>query len=220
MATGTEGEEAGQRCTVHASKRPFLPSSTLPHLPILALFIIVIFTSCSSYLFTCANAQSNPSYPVSGAGYGASQLDYDNAYKNERRYQLPFYEDVSEKKAQQCYDIKGVAKRCEPGLVNAAYERRVEVTNECGVRRKTRFCIQTGSIGKKECDDCDARQERHRHPARFLTDHNDNNTETWWQSETMFDGVQSHHNATIKQVNLTLYLGRSFLFILFVFILF
>ncbi|KAI1289518.1 Laminin subunit gamma-1 [Halotydeus destructor] len=106
--------------------------------------------------------------------------------------------------AHSCY-INGKAEGCKPLFVNAAFNRTVEVTNTCGLGgKRTPFCYQTSSHGYKFCDNwCDARDPRKRHTAEFLTDLNDNNsTQTWWQSETMFDGVD--------QVNLTLYLGKTF----------
>lgn len=57
-----------------------------------------------------------------------------------------------------CYDERNVPQRCVPDFINAAFNLEVEVTNTCGVRQPTRFCVQTGHMGiKKVCDVCDAR---------------------------------------------------------------
>lgn len=98
----------------------------------------------------------------------------------------------------RCYDINGRAQRCVPKFSNAAFQRRVEATNECGKNGRKRYCIQTSTYGNKTCDWCDAEDPARGHPASYLTDDNQN-LQTWWQSDTMYDGIE--------RVNLTLYLG-------------
>lgn len=74
----------------------------------------------------------------------------------------------------------------------------IEATNTCGQdNRPTEFCKQTG-VQVKSCEICKWGD----HPVSFLTDHDNNENATWWQSETMFEGIEYPN-----QVNLTLQLG-------------
>ncbi|RWS28921.1 laminin subunit gamma-1-like protein [Leptotrombidium deliense] len=107
---------------------------------------------------------------------------------------------------QPCYDIYGKAHRCEPPFENAAFNRRIEATSTCGERSPTPFCIQTGQgdniSPEKTCLTCHAND----HPPRYMVDFNDNytRTTTYWQSETMNDGIDQ------REVNVTLHLEKAF----------
>lgn len=100
-----------------------------------------------------------------------------------------------------CYDGEGALSRCMPKFENVAFNRTVEVSNECGSPPED-YCMQTGST--RSCHYCDASDPDLNHNASLLTDFHRNEEPTWWQSQSMYYGVQNPNS-----VNLTLRLGKS-----------
>ncbi|XP_013862069.1 laminin subunit gamma-3 [Austrofundulus limnaeus] len=101
-----------------------------------------------------------------------------------------------------CYDEEGVPSRCMPKFENIAFNRTVEVSNVCGSPPED-YCMQTGST--RSCHYCNASDPELSHNASFLTDFHRNEEPTWWQSQSMFYGIQYPNS-----VNLTLHLGKAF----------
>ncbi|XP_028456794.1 laminin subunit gamma-1 [Perca flavescens] len=101
-----------------------------------------------------------------------------------------------------CYDEQGAPSRCMPKFENIAFNRTVVTSNVCGSPPED-YCMQTGST--RSCHHCDASDPELSHNASLLTDFNRNEESTWWQSQSMYYGIQ-HPNS----VTLTLHLGKAF----------
>lgn len=101
-----------------------------------------------------------------------------------------------------CYDDEGAPSRCMPKFENVAFNRTVVASNVCGSPPED-YCMQTGST--RSCHSCDASDPELNHNTSFLTDFHRNEEPTWWQSQSMYYGIQ-HPNS----VNITLHLGKAF----------
>ncbi|XP_075954415.1 laminin subunit gamma-3 [Anarhichas minor] len=101
-----------------------------------------------------------------------------------------------------CFDEEGGQSRCMPKFENVAFNHTVVTSNVCGSPPED-YCMQTGST--RSCHHCDASDPDRNHNAILLTDFHRNEEPTWWQSQSMYYGIQHP-----SSVNLTLHLGKAF----------
>lgn len=103
-----------------------------------------------------------------------------------------------------CYDDMGNPRRCIPDFVNAAFGKEVRSSSTCG-SPPSRHCTSTADDkGEtiRTCHVCEANHPKKWHPPSYLTDLNNPNNVTCWQSEPF---VQYPDNVT-----LTLSLGKKY----------
>uniref|UniRef100_T1IHF5 Laminin N-terminal domain-containing protein n=1 Tax=Strigamia maritima TaxID=126957 RepID=T1IHF5_STRMM len=95
-----------------------------------------------------------------------------------------------------CSDEMGQPRRCIPDFVNAAFGKEVRASSTCGTP-PSRYCVTTaddkGEV-VRTCHICDATHPKRKHPSAFLTDLNNPNNVTCWQSEPF---IQYPENVTL-----------------------
>lgn len=97
-------------------------------------------------------------------------------------------------RAIKCKRDDGVSQRCMPVFENIAFDKDIFANNTCGLRAPSEYCVQTGTSGaKKICDICNNADDNLRHPAHLMTDMNDDETPTWWQSQTLLEQKYGTH---------------------------
>ncbi|CAG2107833.1 unnamed protein product [Medioppia subpectinata] len=123
----------------------------------------------------------------------SSLLNYKNVVVNASF--LSLFSAQSEP-PDPCYDELGNPRRCIPDFVNAAFNKEVKVSSECG-NPPTRLCVasndERGDI-IRDCQVCDQSNPKRRHPASYLTDLNNPNNLSCWISEPF---TQINQNATL-----------------------
>lgn len=87
-------------------------------------------------------------------------------------------------------------QRCIPQFENAVFGLEAEATNTCGQNGPVEYCEITR--GYEVCQWCNSSSQ---FSTFYMTD---SLSDTWWQSETMFEGIQAPNH-----VNLTFHFGKS-----------
>jgi netrin 1 len=94
-----------------------------------------------------------------------------------------------------CVDRHHRYQRCIPDFVNAAFQKSISASSTCG-NPAQEFCSS-----KNACHLCDTSQARTSYPIDYLTDLNNPNNFTCWQSDRLRAG---------ENVSLTLSLNKKF----------
>ena len=94
-----------------------------------------------------------------------------------------------------CIDRHQRYQRCIPDFINAAFQKSISASSTCGTPPK-KFCSKAN-----HCPVCDASQSTSSYPPAYLTDINNPNNLTCWQSDHVKPG---------ENVSLTLSLKKKF----------
>ena len=87
---------------------------------------------------------------------------------------------------QHCYDANGDSKYCIPGPLsnerNIVAGRPPTATSTCGGEESEQVCPRSGTVGDYAdvCEPCDSSE----HSAEFITDTEEDDNITYWQSQT------------------------------------
>jgi netrin receptor unc-5 len=127
-----------------------------------------------------------------------------------RRVNRAFLKMFQEEAAQAdpCHDDQtDKPKQCVPDFVNAAYGAPIVASSVCG-SPPSRHCyspltFKEGRAGEEVCHICDADSEEQAHPPAFLTDLNNPNNVTCWNSELLTPTREGN-------ITLTLSLGKKY----------
>lgn len=144
-------------------------------------------------------------YQMTGASLLANTAANSLTPSNPLSYLLP-----DKTPPDPCYDSSGKPRRCITDFVNAAFGKEVRASSSCGTP-PSRYC-QTSHTndGKiiRNCFICDDSNPKRSHPASYLTDLNNPNNQTCWQSEpfTEVGDPQGRDN----NVTLSLSLGKKY----------